>query len=66
LILYLSLNSNLKDTITERDTKVEEKERKVIEESNGACGTRTSYIPWYAFVSPWRLITYIYPLLQDT
>jgi hypothetical protein len=19
--------------------------------------------PWYAFVSPWRLITYIYPLL---
>jgi hypothetical protein len=36
----------------------------VIEESNGDDGIGIlNGCPWYAFVSPWRLITCSYPLL---
>jgi hypothetical protein len=37
---------------------------RIIEES--MCGTKTRTEPWYAFVSPWKLITYFYPLLHIT
>jgi hypothetical protein len=35
----------------------------VIEEVKNGSGVVSQLLPWYAFASLWRLITYVYPLL---